>query len=106
MLLQLFVLFVASFGFVQIIIDSSILARPRKWMLRNSIYLLHLPKMIFCVLCLGFWVGVVTSIYLFSPARSAFCGVLGYDWIYIAVDGFISSAIVYFMYTIQSKLES
>lgn len=94
----------SGFGLAVIVIESSIFEIPRNWMIQNKRWFLYLPSMLFCFLCVGFWIGVVSSVYLYSPASEAFPGVMYPEWTYLLLDALTMSIMVWLLHVIETKI--
>lgn len=77
-----------AYGIAQIIVESYILHKFRMYIQSKSLWLYAL---ITCMMCVGFWAGLILSITVWSPAKAYFDNI-----IYSSVlDGFLTSAIVW-----------
>jgi hypothetical protein len=89
---------IACHGLVQILIYSPLFDKPREYILNNISkhlgYNLNflLLKLMECSMCLGFWVGFVTTVFLFHFLTSIACG-------------FFISATCYFLDILQKMIE-
>ncbi len=81
------------YGICQIIVEGTILSKFRMFLLGKSKFLFTL---ITCMICTGFWVGVIISLLYFSPTK---------QWLSnenFILDGFFSSAIVWHIHLFEN----
>jgi hypothetical protein len=102
-LIEFLVWSLAVFGATNIIVSSSILqpvrmflmfsrdGRPRRFSL--------LGKLVTCIMCMGFWVGLLFSMAVWSPSSNHVLAAVNYsDWFRMLYDGCLGSCVSWLLY--------
>lgn len=102
---KLLIWFLTSYGLTNIIVYSTLFRPIREFFMKRINFIYELMS---CVMCTGFWSGVLLSSLLFSPSNELFLlndtNVL-LILLKLIIDGLLSSGIVYIINTIVEKLE-
>jgi len=97
-------LILTGYGLTNILVNSSLFFPIREKL--KSINFLY--QLINCMMCTGFWVGVLISLFILSPSNELF--LLNYTIIPKTIlnsitDGLFFSGMIWLIHTIQEKLE-
>ncbi len=85
--MNLILFMLIAYGITQIIVESYILSNFRMWVQSKFTWLYALLS---CMMCTGYWVGIILSEIFWSPVETYFGNVYG-----IVYDGFLTSAVVW-----------
>jgi len=110
--MDLLVFLAIAYGASNIMVYSSIFEKWRNFWTKISPN--FFGKLFGCMMCLPFWWGVILSITMYSPSYfmngdqpMTFFGlfVVPSDYLSVFFDGCLASGSVWFLHTIQEKLE-
>jgi hypothetical protein len=102
-LIEFLVWSLAVFGATNIIVSSSIFQPFRKFLLYNKQetprkFLLP-GKLVTCVMCMGFWVGLLFSMTVWSPSSNHVLAATNYsDWFRMLYDGCLGSCVSWLLF--------
>jgi hypothetical protein len=98
-----------TYGLTNILVFGKIFDKPRTWVSKKSPFL---KKLLECMMCLSTWVGILASIFFWSPVMSLKLENTILDWHYgilyplaIFLDAMFTSGSVWIIHTIQEFFE-
>ena len=60
-------------------------------------------KLFGCMMCLPFWWGILLSLFMYSPTGQLD---ISFEYVNVFLDGCLASGAVWFVHTIQEKIEA
>lgn len=112
-MVELFIFLVTAYGASNIMIFGSIFDKWRNLFGVNKDNPPFFGKLFGCMMCLPFWWGVILSIFMYSPTLytglmtdiTIFNFTLSKEVLSTFFDGCLSSGGVWFIHTVQEKIE-
>lgn len=107
--MEIFYFMIVAYGMANILVYGKIFDKPRNWVTSNSEFL---KKLLSCIFCTGWWVGVYLSLLLFSPALALKLdnpilnwGLYGIYPLALFFDGCFTSGICWLIHNVQEWFE-
>ena len=98
-----------TYGLTNILVFGKIFDKPRNWVSDKSSFL---KGLLGCMMCLSTWVGMISSLFFFSPVMSLKLVNPILDWHYgivfplaIFLDAMFTSGTVWVIHTVQEAFE-
>jgi hypothetical protein len=112
---ELLIFIVTAYGASNIMVFSTIFKKWRNFVGTDNEEPNFFGKLFGCMMCLPFWWGIILSVFMFSPTLSTGLmhnfDVLGFfsidkELLAAFFDGCLASGSVWFVHTVQEKLEA
>jgi len=98
-----------TYGLTNILVYGKIFDRPRAWIIKKIPFL---KDLLGCIFCSGYWVGMLSSFFFWSPVMSLKLENLILDWHYgmfyplaLFLDGMFTSGIIWVAHNIEEFFE-
>jgi len=119
-LVSLIIFFLSCYGGSNGIVYSRLLQPIRLWIIysswkmndqdqltlavpRTSAFAKFMGKLIQCPLCVGFWLGIIYSLGIYSPCANTMWYPWSFNFVALVFDGFLGSASAWIMHLIFLK---
>jgi len=99
-MLNLILITLIAYGITNILVFGSIFESSRTYLTNNSTFL---GKLVSCMMCTSFWVGVLLSVTVKSITYSS--GLVEDEGVAIFLDASLTSGAVWLIHTLQEYLE-